>query len=100
MTIAKLPVNSRDYVKGRGYDVTLDVSYRRVRKVRAISPEQAVEFAVARESDYAVRYFNSNSHIHFEITDVKSAGVAPASERTGKIKAASGPDGTGEQGDK
>lgn len=85
MTKAKL-TRQDDYAKANGYDVTLQVTYERVRKVRAMDPEQAMEFAVIRESDYASRYFNSSSHIHFQVKDVDVVDVRLAAERLGKNK--------------
>ena len=76
--------NRTEYAKATGYDVTLDVTYRRVRKVRAMDPEQANEFAMAREMDYASRYYYSTSHIDYQVKDIEAVAVAPASLRLGK----------------
>lgn len=59
-----------EYASADGYDVLLEVTYRRVRKVRALNGEQAKQFAADRERDYASRYYSSASHIFYEVQDV------------------------------
>ncbi len=82
---AKLSIADRFSRDAQGFDVTMRVIYRRTRKVRALSPEQAAEFAAQREADYARRFFNSSSHIFYEVGDVEVESVQPSSRRSSSL---------------
>lgn len=67
--------NRTDYRKAKGYEVMVKVVYTRARKVRALSPEQAAEFAKRREEVYAPRYFTTQNHRHFALQEVEILDV-------------------------
>lgn len=69
-----------EYLKGEGYDVTLRVTYTRTRRVRALSPEQAQEFAVIREAKYAPRYFHAQNHSSYVVESINPTEVGKAKE--------------------
>jgi hypothetical protein len=71
-----------EYQKAVGYDVEVRVTYTRIRKVRANSEEQAIEFAVQREKESAKNSYQKKVQIGFNVEDVTSGKVALASERT------------------
>ena len=73
-----------DYANATGYDVNMLVTYRRVRKVRAMDEEQAMEFAIARETEYAARYFNATTHIGYEIVNAEAIDATPSAVRLEK----------------
>lgn len=69
----KHKIDSRsDYLKGHGYDVIVEVTYRRKRRVHALDDEQAKEFAAARETMYVPKYFSPGKHKGFELLSVAS----------------------------
>lgn len=67
--------NRADYLKAKGYDVTLKVQYTRVRRVRALNKAQAKEFAIAREEKFSKRYFNSQNLRDYHVDSVRSTKV-------------------------
>lgn len=69
-----------EYLQGTGYDVTLEVTYRRVRRVRALNDEQAGDFAVAREAKFAPKYFHAQNHGGFTVERIEAATVAKAKQ--------------------
>lgn len=50
-----------DYVKGIGYEVTLRLTIHKTRVVRATNPDQAMDFAEAREALFAPKYFGKKA---------------------------------------
>jgi len=71
-----------EYLQGSGYDVTLKVSYTKVRRVRALNPEQAKEFARIREARYAPNYFHAQNHQNYTIDSIDATETTKA---TGKV---------------
>jgi len=67
-----------EYLQGTGYDVTLKVSYTRVRRVRALNPEQAMEFARIREARYAPNYFHAQNHQHYTVDSIEAVETKSA----------------------
>ena len=79
----KMRMDDRDrstYNKGQGYDVVVRGTYVKTRRVRAMNPEQALEFAVAREWTHAPKYFRSHNHRHSEIEHVEAVRVLAPEE--------------------
>lgn len=64
-----------EYLRGRGYEVTLETKYLKVRKVRAGSPEEAMQFALAREAEFAPKYFRNQNHKTFSIESIDAISV-------------------------
>ena len=67
-----------DYLKGKGYDVTLSVPYSRTRRVRATSEEQAMEFARIREARYAPNYFHAQNQQAYCVDKIEAVDVRQA----------------------
>lgn len=67
--------NRAEYLKAKGYNVTLKVTYTRVRRVRALNKAQAREFAANREAKFSDRYFNSQNLREYEVNSVKATKV-------------------------
>ena len=81
-------ITDRDeYTSASGYHVVVEGTYRRTRKIRATSPEQTKEFAVARESKSAGGVFNARHHIAFEFVGATAikAEPAPTNPDTGDV---------------
>lgn len=79
--IAKLPkkIEKRsDYLRGTGFVVKVQTTYTRERKVRALNAEDAQNYALAREGEFAPRYFRAQGHRHFSIDDISVVSVEPA----------------------
>lgn len=64
-----------DYIRGRGYRVKLRTVYTRTRKVRALSEEDAETYALAREAQFAPKYFHSQNHIDYEVESIEAVSV-------------------------
>jgi len=68
----KSRITDRDeYLKAKGYNVTLEVRYKRTRRVRALDEDQAKEFARNREEVASSRYFNSQNITNYDVLDVQ-----------------------------
>ena len=70
-----------EYLKGQGYDVELTVVYRRTRRVRALNEEQAKDFAMSREANYAPKYFHAQNHGNYCVDSIEAGAVTPAPPR-------------------
>jgi len=69
------PRNRAEYLKADGYDVTIKVSYTRVRRVRAVTKKQAREFALNRERKFSERYFGSQNLRSYTVDTVRVSSV-------------------------
>ena len=76
--------HSKDYYKAKSFDVVVEVKYRRTRKVRALDKEQAREFAVQRERDFAENRYKKLNHIDYALTNARAVKVAPSEKRSHK----------------
>lgn len=54
-----------DYLKAQGYEVDVRVEYVRTRKVRAMDPHQAMDFAETREARYAPKSLHGQNVGYF-----------------------------------
>jgi hypothetical protein len=79
---AKTLTGSRsNYVKAEGYIVTLRGTYTRTRLVRAMSEDQAKEFAINREKDYAPKYFNTaRGNAGYTFEGVEAIAATPSKD--------------------
>ena len=73
-----------EYLSGKGYDVTLKVTYTRTRRVRALNPEQAKEFARVREAKYAPNYFHAQNHASYSVDTIEAVDVEMAQSKSMK----------------
>lgn len=63
------------YFQAKGYKVTIKTTYKRVRRVRALNEKDAMTYAMAREAEFAPRYFHSQNHIEFEVENIEAVDV-------------------------
>lgn len=81
--LQKLPqkIETRsDYVRGEGYVVTVKTTYTRTRRIRALSPEDAATYAVAREATFAPRYFETQQATEYSLVSISVPSVEKAPE--------------------
>jgi len=78
----KLDRRKASYLRAMPFDVVVEVTYRRTRRVRANTSEQAKEFAKQREDGYAKRRYNKLNHIGYEVKKVSSIKATPSEENT------------------
>ena len=76
----KLDRRKASYLRAISYDVIVEVTYRRTRRVRAIDPRQAKEFAKAREEVYAKGRYDNKKHVDYEVKKVSSIKALPSGE--------------------
>ena len=79
-SIMKLDRRKASYLRAISYDVIVEVTYRRTRRVRAIDPRQAKEFAKAREEVYATGRYDNKKHVDYEVKKVSSIKALPSGE--------------------
>ena len=77
--------NRADYLKAKGYDVTIKVEYTRVRRVRALNKAQAKEFAENREQKFSERYFYSQNLREYSVDKVKALRVEEATPEKAEV---------------
>ena len=75
-----------EYLQGSGFDVELKVTYTRKRRVRALTEDQAKQFAKIREARYAPKYFHAQNHKNYAINDIEVMGVSPAPTKADKTE--------------
>lgn len=61
----------QEYINATGYRVTVRGTYTRTRRVRALTPEQALEFAMAREAAAAPKYFGQQVYHDYMIEKIE-----------------------------
>ena len=72
------------YTTAKSYEVVVEVKYRRTRKVKAFDVDQAKEFAVQRERDFAENRYKKLNHIDYALTNARAVKVAPSEKRSHK----------------
>ena len=77
----KLDRRKASYLRAMPYDVVVEVSYRRTRRVRANTLTQAKEFAKEREEGYAKRRYDQQKIIEYEVRKVSAIKGKPSEER-------------------
>ena len=82
------PRNRADYLKAEGYDVTIKVTYTRLRRVRALNKKQAKEFALNRETKFSERYFGSQNLRSYSVDSVRASKVEKVTEYVPRGKVA------------
>lgn len=65
-----------EYIKGKGYNVRVRTTYTRVRRVRALNEEDALNFAMVREAQYAPRYFKGQNHMDYVVESIEAVEVS------------------------
>lgn len=77
----KLDRRKASYLRAMPYDVVVEVTYRRTRRVRANTLAQAKEFAKEREESYAKRRYDQQKIIDYEVRKVSSIKAKISQEK-------------------
>lgn len=76
----KLPI-SPEYMNANGYYVTVEVTYRKRIRVRAIDESQAETFAVNRERQSAEKFAKYRNFAQHKVVKVKAKRVRRKDDR-------------------
>ena len=78
----KLERRKGNYNKAMSFDVLVEVTYRRTRRVRAFNLRQAREFAREREEAYAKRRYDKMNNLGYGVKKVSSVKASPQEEKS------------------
>ena len=77
----KLDRNTTDYIRAMSFDVEVEVTYRRVRRIRARNRLEAQQMAKERELATATKRYEKLNHIDYQVKKVSAIKATPSEEK-------------------
>ena len=77
----KLDRNTTDYIRAMSFDVEVEVTYRRIRRIRARNRLEAQQMAKEREFSTATKRYAKLNHINYEVKKVSAIKATPSEEK-------------------
>ena len=79
----KLDRNTTDYIRAMSFDVEVEVTYRRVRRIRARNRLEAQQMAKERELATATKrwLYEKLNHIDYQVKKVSAIKATPSEEK-------------------